>query len=188
VTPSRGINRLAAAAVWLALAICAICACSSGRSGPSVASLPSHSARPPTNLTQAQEFQRLVKFAECMRSHGIDVPDPQAGRVQIPVATDSATAAALRACQQWLPALNAGAVSSQNAKLAAELPGLIAYARCMRGHDIAMLDPNSFGALNLGPVPGITNGFGRYSPQFRAADAACRHLLPAGVHDDGTGP
>ena len=55
-------------------------------------------------------------------------------------------------------------------------------------HDIAMLDPNSFGALNLGPVPGITNDFGRYSPQFRAADAACRHLLPAGVHDDGTGP
>lgn len=27
-----------------------------------------------------------------------------------------------------------------------------------------------------------------YSPQFRAADAACRHLLPAGVHNDGTGP
>jgi hypothetical protein len=188
VTSPRGLNGLAAAAAWLALAICAICACSSGRPGPGVASLPSHSGRPSTNLTQAQEFQRLVKFAECMRSHGIDVPDPQAGRVQIPAATDPATAAALRACQQWLPTLNAGAVSSQNAKLAAELPGLIAYARCMRGHDIAMLDPNSIGALNLGQVPGINNDFGRYSPQFRAADAACRHLLPGGVHDDGTGP
>ena len=72
--------------------------------------------------------------------------------------------------------------------LAAEMPHLIAYARCMRSHDIAMLDPNSFGALNLGQVPGINNDFGRYSPQFRAADAACRNLLPAGVHDDGTGP
>jgi hypothetical protein len=58
----------------------------------------------------------------------------------------------------------------------------------MRGHDIGMLDPTPFGALSLGNVPGISNAFGRYSPQFRAADAACRHLLPAGVHDDGTGP
>ena len=185
MTPLRGINGLAAAAAWLALAICA---CSAGQSGPGVASLPSHSVRTSTTLTQAQEFQRLVKFAECMRSRGIDVPDPQPGQVQIPVATDPSTAAALRACQHWLPGLNPGGGVRPNGNLAAELPGLIAYARCMRGHDIAMLDPNSFGALNLGPVPGITNGFGRYSPQFRAADAACRHLLPAGVHDDGTGP
>jgi len=188
VISPRGLNGLAAAAAWLALAICAICACSSGRPGPGVASLPSHSARPPTALTRAQEFQRLVRFAECMRGHGIDVPDPQPGRVQIPVATDPATATALRACQHWLPSLNPSSGVRPNANLAAELPGLIAYARCMRSHDIAMLDPNSFGALNLGQVPGITNDFGRYSPQFRAADAACRHLLPAGVHDDGTGP
>jgi len=188
MTAPRGKSGLAAATAWLALAICAICACSSGQPGPSVASLPSHPARPPAALTQAQEFQRLVKFAECMRSRGIDVPDPQPGQVQIPVATDPSTAAALRACQHWLPGLNPGGGVRPNGNLAAELPGLIAYARCMRGHDIAMLDPNSFGALNLGPVPGITNGFGRYSPQFRAADAACRHLLPAGVHDDGTGP
>jgi hypothetical protein len=51
-----------------------------------------------------------------------------------------------------------------------------------------MLDPTRFGDLNLGHVPGITSDFGRYSPQFRAADAACRHFLPAGVRDDGTGP
>jgi hypothetical protein len=55
----------------------------------------------------------------------------------------------------------------------------------MRSHDIDMLDPNPQGSLNLG---GITSDFGRYSPQFRAADSACRHLLPAGVHDDGSGP
>jgi len=185
VTSPRGLNGLAAAAAWLALAICAICACSSGRPGPGVASLPSHSARPPTALTRAQEFQRLVKFAECMR---IDVPDPQPGRVQIPVATDPATAAAMRACQQWLPSFNSGSAGNPNGNLAAQMPHLIAYARCMRAHDIAMLDPNSFGALNLGQVPGINNDFGRYSPQFRAADAACRHLLPGGVRDDGTGP
>lgn len=188
MTPPRGTSGLAAAAAWLALAIFTICACSSGQRSPSVASLPSHSASSPTTLTQAQEFQRLVKFAECMRSHGIDVPHPQQDKFQIPVATDPATTAALRACRQWLPSLNASTPGGPNGNLAAEMPHLIAYARCMRGHDINMLDPNSFGALNLGSVPGITNDFGRYSPQFRTADAACRHLLPAEVHDDGTGP
>ena len=58
----------------------------------------------------------------------------------------------------------------------------------MRSHDIGMLDPTPAGALSLGNVPGISNDYGRYSPQFRAADQACRHLLPADVHDDGTGP
>ena len=188
MTRPRGINGLAVAVAWLAFVTCAICACSSGRPGPGVASLPSHPASPPTTLTQAQQFQRLVKFAGCMRSHGIDVPDPKRGSFQIPAGTDPSTAAALRACQQWLPRLDTGTAGRPNGNLTAELPGLIAYARCMRRHDIAMLDPNSFGALNLGQVPGITNDFGRYSPQFRAADAACRHLLPAGVHDDGTGP
>jgi hypothetical protein len=58
----------------------------------------------------------------------------------------------------------------------------------MRAHDIPMLDPDRFGDLNLGNPPGISSDFGRYSPQFRSADTACRHLLPAGVRDDGTGP
>ena len=187
MTPRRGVSGLAAVA-WLPLAISAICACSSGQPGASVASLPSHSAQPATTLTQSQQFQRLVRFAQCMRGRGIDVPDPVPGRFRIPVATDPSTAAAMQACQQWLPTLSSGAAVGPNGNLAAELPHLIAYARCMRSHDIAMLDPNSFGALNLGQVPGINNDYGRYSPQFRAADAACRHLLPAGVHDNGTGP
>jgi hypothetical protein len=185
VAALQGIRGLATVMAGLALAICA---CSSAPAGPSVASLPSHPASSPTNLTQAQAFHRLVQFAECMRSHGIDVPDPRGDTFQIPLATDPSAAAAMRACQNWLPSLNPSNGIRPNASLAAELPGLIAYARCMRGHDIAMLDPNSLGALNLGQVPGITNDFGRHSPQFRAADAACQHLLPAGVHDDGTGP
>ncbi len=80
----------------------------------------------------------------------------------------------------------------KNANAAAQaaplMPALTRYARCMRAHDINMLDPTREGDLNLGRVPGVPKRFGRYSPQFRAADAACRHFLPASVHDDGTGP
>ena len=70
----------------------------------------------------------------------------------------------------------------------ARLAKLTGYARCMRAHDIPMLDPDRFGDLNLGSPPGVSSDFGRYSPQFRAADTACRHLLPAGVRANGTGP
>lgn len=115
--------------------------------------------------------------------------DPVQGQPYgIPAGQDPVTTAALRACASLMPQPRKGTESGSSGQIAAELPGLIAYARCMRAHDIAMLDPNALGAVNLGHVPGISNGFGRYSPQFRSADAACRHLLPAGVHDDGTGP
>ncbi len=66
--------------------------------------------------------------------------------------------------------------------------GLIRYAVCMRSHAVPMLDPNPLGQLSLGNVPGMSDGFGRYTPQFRIADQTCRHLLPATVHDNGTGP
>ena len=95
----RGMSGLATAMAGLAAVIAlVICACSSHQPTPNVASLPSHSGRPPTNLTQGQQSHRLVQFAECMRSHGINVPDPNGNSFQIPVATDPATAAAMRAC------------------------------------------------------------------------------------------
>jgi len=177
--PGRGV--LAAAVLAFAIS-----SCSSGQA-PSVASLPGHSHRGTGTHSPAGAFQRLVDFARCMRGHGANVPDPQPGKpYAIPAGTGAA--AALRACGHLLPPASTSATGSESGKIAAELPALIDYARCMRGHDIAMLNPDSSGNLNLGNVPGISGDFGRYSPQFRAADSACRHLLPAGVHDAGTGP
>jgi hypothetical protein len=89
----------------------------------------------------------------------------------------------------WIgPIIQAKQAGAAAAMSPARLAALTRYARCMRAHDITMLDPTSFGALNLGNVPGMNSDFGRYSPQFRAADTTCRHLLPAGVRDNGTGP
>ena len=177
----RGCGALAAAALALTIA-----GCSSGQAR-SVASLPGHP--PAGTATQATggQLHRLVDFARCMRGHGVSVPDPQPGK-PYGISAGGAGAAALHACQHFLPPADTGTAGSQASETAAELPALIAYARCMRSHDISMLNPDSSGVLNLGNVPGISSDFGRYSPQFRAADAACRHLLPAGVRDDGTGP
>jgi hypothetical protein len=100
-----------------------------------------------------------------------------------------ATRPAFAACNHFIAPLVQAKQAGMAAQAAPNLGALSRYAECMRAHDINMLDPNAQGQLNLGNVPGMANNdFGRYSPQFRSADAACRHLLPAGVTDDGSGP
>jgi hypothetical protein len=173
----------------------AIAACSSGRAGPQVAHLPGHAGHANGNgqLTTAQSDRDMINFARCMRAHGVQIRDPfhRAGHSGLSIELPAQTASnshAFSACNHFLQPI----IQMKNAHAAAiaasQLRALTAYARCMRSHDIAMLDPTPQGQLNLGNVPGINSGFGRYSPQFRAADGACRHFLPAGVHDNGTGP
>jgi hypothetical protein len=94
----------------------------------------------------------------------------------------------MAACNHFLARVQAMKAAHAQAELTQWLPYFVRYAACMRSHNIPMLDPGPQGQLNLGNVPGITSDFGRYSPQFRSADAACRHLLPHGVRDNGTGP
>ena len=167
-------------------------ACSSSAAGPQVASLGGHhgGAAGPSRLTGAQSDQDMLNYARCMRAHSVNMPDPvhipgHSGLSLVTSSTPPPSRAATAACSHFL-----GAViqAKQAAMTPARLAALASYARCMRAHDIAMLDPTSSGQLNLGSVPGISGTFGRNSPQFRGADTACRHLLPAGIHDDGTGP
>jgi hypothetical protein len=141
----------------------------------------------------AQSDKDMVDFALCMRGHGVQMHDPvhRAGHSGLSIDIPEQTAAnrpAFAACTHYLQPIIAMKQAGAAAQAAPELPALTDYARCMLAHDIAMLDPTPEGDLNLGRVPGITSNFGRYSPQFRAADTACRHFLPAGVHDNGTGP
>ena len=205
----KWINRSSARRRWsrpgvlAALALIAVlsAACSSPPPSRSIASLPSRggSTTTPPTLSKAQQIalddQHMVDFARCMRSHGVNqsdpVPDPIAGHAGLTMEVPSRTAsngAAFDACIHFMQISDGGNGSGGPAISAAQLAARTSYARCMRSHDIAMLDPDQYGDLGLGNVPGIDNGFGRYSPQFRAADSACRHLLPAGSHDGGSGP
>src|SRR5215469_16506334 len=185
----------------LAAAAALSAACSSGsgaQAGPGnspVASLSGHgnSGAASQSLTVAQGDRDFVNFARCMRAHGVQMSDPfhRPGHTGLSIDVPAQTAAnrpAFAACTHFIQPVINMKLSYARAFTAAHLPALTRYAQCMRSHDIPMLDPTPIGALNLGNVPGINSNFGRYSPQFRAADAACRHFLPAGVHDDGTGP
>jgi hypothetical protein len=197
-------RRASAPAAILALACSAIAvlvaACSSGPTGQSgtapVASLPGHAATSHDNgqLTSQQSDQDMISFTRCMRGHGVQMSDPfhrpghQGLSIDIP-GQDAANRAAFTACNHFIEPIIQMKQAASAARAAPQMAALTRYARCMRAHDIGMVDPTPDGELNLGRnVPGVTGDFGRYSPQFRSADSACRHLLPAGVHDDGTGP
>ncbi|MFG2040638.1 hypothetical protein [Dactylosporangium sp. NPDC048998] len=107
--------------------------------------------------------EQALKFAQCMRDHGVDMPDPRdghmvtgdlgtpgtingSGAVELP----NADGAAFQACREFLP--NGG----EPRKLtAAELEQGVRYAQCMRAHGLDYPDPNPAGALD---VPGIPVG------------------------------
>lgn len=191
------------ATIWavlvLGLAGTTVAACSSSSPGSeTVASLPGGSSSgtaPTTTPAHGGYDQDIVAYTRCLRAHGIAEPDPtnevHNGRSGLSFVVPPKTAAnqpGLTACGHFIDGLVAAKQAGANRELARWIPSLVRYAGCMRSHGISMLDPGPQGQLNLGNVPGITNDFGRYSPEFRAADTACRHLLPGGVHDDGSGP
>ncbi len=136
----------------------------------------------------------MIEFVRCMRTHGINVADPyhRAGHAGLSIelpAQGPATEAAYKACSQFLKPIIALKQRAVDQRIAPAVRlALIRYAECMRSRAVPMLDPNALGQLNLGDVPGISPGFGRYTPQFHAADHDCRHLLPPTVPDNGTGP
>ena len=72
---------------------------------------------------------------------------------------------------------NAGPTSGASPSASAS-GSLLAYSRCMRAHGITKFpDPDIHGNLGLNAGPGT--GIDPNSPQYKAADQACRHLIPA---------
>jgi hypothetical protein len=134
-----------------------------------------------------------LRFARCMRAHGIDVADHHTRPGHSGLTLDipprgPQTRTAYAACGRYLQPLIETKLSHVPTVTGARRLGLIHYAECMREHGISMLDPTPQGSLNLGNLPGFNNSIGRYSPPFRFADSACKHLLPHGVFDNGNGP
>ena len=151
------------------------------------------SASPPT-------YAQVVSLAQCMRGHGVpDFPDPDAsggyslsgngtlegagGSVNI----DSSQAqAAYGDCRHLLPGGPSIAQLEQRVQQAQqqeekELPLLLKFAQCMRGHgEPDYPDPTLSGQGTSGNPQGA--GINPGSPQFQAAVAACQHVLPAGAH------
>lgn len=133
-------------------------------------SSPSSTTEPDAGTTEGDG----IKFAECMREHGIDLPDPKdegGGAVQFSLPRDTDDAAmgkAMDACRQFLP--NGGEPMKLDSE---QLEQAREFAECMRENGIEDFpDPSSDGGILIG---GDTI---EIDEEFEAAQEACSEFLP----------
>jgi hypothetical protein len=134
-------------------------------------------------------FDGALKYAKCMRDHGIDVPDPQrvgSGGIKQtmkvgPGINTAKVQAAQKECEKYMQIGGGRAPSA--AERAKVQNAMLAYAKCMRAHGVDMPDPKFSGAGGGatfqfgGPGKGGTTGPNPESPAFKEADQACHGKL-----------
>jgi hypothetical protein len=113
-----------------------------------------------------------LKFAQCLREHGIDVDDPEPGKgARITVkGTDKATVdQAMQACRKYDPAQNGGGKPDAKAQESARK-----HAQCMREHGVEEFpDPQPEGGIRIDRSVGE-------DPDFAEAEQACNEYLGGG--------
>jgi hypothetical protein len=164
----RPVRRAAqAVAALIALGVLAT-ACSQSSSGPGVASAGS-STPSGQSSSSSNPHASLLAYARCMRSQGIsDFPDPDsqgAFRVSGDVRRGPRFQAADNACKALLPPRQPP--QQRQAQL-------LNLARCMRARGITNFpDPTP-------DTPFSLHGLDPNSPQFKAAENACKQYLVPG--------
>jgi hypothetical protein len=128
--------------------------------------------------------QDLVKFAQCMREHGVNVTTPTGASGEIKI-TGTATAAnphaleaAQAACKRYQP--SAGKQNISPAERASLEDASVKFAQCMRSHGVNVPNPTTSaagGGFSI-RIQGGPGGVNPSSPGFQSAQKACQGLLP----------
>jgi hypothetical protein len=164
-------RRLPAVAAVIAAAV-AIAACGSASSNSTTSTTSSD------HLSPSQLHEDAVKFADCMRSHGVpNWPDPNSDGVfdkhQLEAlgVPDSALRAAGTSCNRLLPNRGGRPPETRQQTRAALAAGL-AFARCMRARGFPSFpDPTSQGELT--PAMVTAAGIDLHQPALLRAGLAC---------------
>ncbi|TDC72776.1 hypothetical protein E1193_27025 [Micromonospora sp. KC606] len=124
------------------------------------------------SLSAEERQQRALKFVECMREQGIDMPDPdpETGGVgmEFDDSTEDKMKAASEACRQYMP--SEGEARTRSAE---DTENLRKFAQCMREHGLDEFpDPGPDG-LSLDGT-----GLDPKDAAFKAAEEACKDLRP----------
>jgi hypothetical protein len=154
--------------------------CGKKDDGPGVASAGGNPAATATasSAGEADQQEQLRQFAQCMRDHGVDLPDPQPGAGMAGIsgwgttlsADDPTVQAAFQACRSKLP--NGGEIPKLNSQ---QMQIYLNFAACMRRQGIDLPDPAADGTLALGAL--LASGVNPDDPAFQAAFTACRDTL-----------
>lgn len=186
-------------------AVAALSACGSpAASGREVASLSTAPADDATSSTDEvtgttavlDPGEAALKYAECMREHGVDMPDPvvqnagdgtQTGGVMINIGGGDGQPvdpkemeAANEECQHFMEDA-AGSFDPPSAEEQEKMKEqTLAFAKCMREHGVDMPDPqfgdNGTFSIGFAGGPGDTSGGPPAdfdSEEFQAASKAC---------------
>lgn len=149
--------------VTLALALCVVglVSCGGGSSSGSGAE-------------SASREEAGLEFTECMRDHGVEMPDPRGDDESIQVdPSDPAARQALALCDEKLDRVAQEITPEQDEEFR---EGWLAFAQCMREEGIEMGDPRF-----LGPEKMLLDidGIDTESPAFEVATEACEDEAPA---------
>src|SRR5689334_13120176 len=92
----------------LALVLALVAACGGKGHRPSIASASGARGASASPTPSVDPTEAMRQFAQCMRDHGVDVPDPGSdsggGGVRITTSDGSKTEEAMQACQHLMPA------------------------------------------------------------------------------------
>jgi hypothetical protein len=130
--------------------------------------------------------QRLVKFAKCMREHGLEVSTPTGSSGEIRIGGSGKQGdihqleAAQQACKRYQPKGAKQNLSPQE-KVARE-EEVLKFAKCMREHGVDVHASTADGGAGIKiqsqRATGGSAGPNPDSPAFQAAQKACQGLLP----------
>jgi hypothetical protein len=127
---------------------------------------------------QQTNYQKALAFSQCMRAHGEPgFPDPQSnGSLLINGQKDHLNGALMnsanKACQHLMPKAPP-LTASQQQKITAQA---LKFVACMRAHGLsAFPDPT---VNSSGIEMQLPTGLQPNSPVFRAAQQACKKLMP----------
>jgi hypothetical protein len=180
---------LASIAVAL-LAIVASGCGSSDSAGEGVVELDTGaSAAAQTGTTEEAEQdpqEAALKWARCMREHGVDVPDPEVdedGGLTVRAGAGSGRRVdrggekfreAMQACGRPLGNARPQLTEEQREQLQETM---LRFAQCMREEGIDMPDPDFSGGGGLFRMGAPGSGIDPDDPDFRAAQQACQPIL-----------
>jgi pyruvate/2-oxoglutarate dehydrogenase complex dihydrolipoamide acyltransferase (E2) component len=135
-----------------------------------------------SNSTAREEDERkILRFAKCMREHGVNVSKPNStgGPLRVTTKNPQAMEAAQRACQRYRPTGGREKLSPQE-RVARE-EAVQKFAKCMREHGIDVQTATSGGGVGI-KIQGRRgqggSGPNPESPAFQAAQKTCQRLLP----------
>jgi hypothetical protein len=132
---------------------------------------------PTSSASTESRYQQAVAYSKCMRSHGDPAwpdPGPQGAFPNNNGSLDRSSAAykaAANACKGLAPTAGIPPAQQQQA-----FSQFLKYSACMRAHGIPKFpDPTQDGG---GVGIQISGNIGQHTPQFKAANQACRSLQP----------